>query len=455
MSDAVTPELLERYDGNLPRYTSYPTAVRFSDAVGSAEASRWLGELPVGEALSLYLHVPFCDELCGFCGCNTSVMRSESARSAYGDQLCEELTRVAGLIAAPKNRRPPVAHIHFGGGTPTTLPESAFRTIFRCLHALFDIQPDAEIGVELDPRHFTPSMARFLSELGCNRGSLGVQDLEPAVQQACGRIQTFEQTRACVESLRESGFTSINIDLIYGLPRQTTESVCATARQTAALKPDRLAVFGYAHVPWKLKRQQLMPEAELPGRDARIAQRNGIDRTLQEAGYLPVGLDHYVLPHDRMAQAARNGSLRRNFQGYTADDAAHLVGVGASAISSLPGGFTQNIVSAAAWGKALAESPGLPVARGVACTDDDRLRGRLIERLMCDLGVDLGAFAPEDFALERERLSRFVADGLVEMEGDRLRVTERGRPFIRNVAAVFDRYLAGQDAGPGRHSRAI
>ncbi|NHN88284.1 oxygen-independent coproporphyrinogen III oxidase [Acetobacter conturbans] len=453
--DAASPSLLERYDGNLPRYTSYPTAVRFSDAVGPAEASRWLEDIPAGEALSLYLHVPFCDELCGFCGCNTSVMRSETTREAYGKLLEDELHRVADLIPTSGTGRQPVAHLQFGGGTPTTLPEATFRALFDTLHLLFDIRADAEISIELDPRHFTPAMAHFLGDLGFTRGSLGVQDLDPAVQKACGRIQSFEQTESCVTALRAAGLASVNIDLIYGLPYQTTDSVRDTALRTASLRPDRLAVFGYAHVPWKAKRQQVMPSDALPDRDARLAQRDMIDRTLCAAGYQPVGLDHYALPHDPMAQAARDGILRRNFQGYTVDQGHSLVGIGASAISSLPGGFTQNIVSAAAYGKALAESQALPVARGVACSDDDRTRGALIERLMCDLAVDLGAFGPDDYAAERERLTQFALDGLVTLSGDRVTLTQAGRPFIRNVAAVFDRYLPTQGAGPAQHSRAI
>ncbi|NHN84941.1 oxygen-independent coproporphyrinogen III oxidase [Acetobacter musti] len=451
--NAALPALLARYDGNLPRYTSYPTATRFSDAVGPKQAADWLEALPAGEALSLYLHVPFCDELCSFCGCNTTVMRQESARAAYAGLLRENLRRAARLIPRTASGSPPLTHIQFGGGTPTTLPEAAFHEILASIRDLFTIRPDAELSIELDPRHFSPAMATMLATLGFTRGSLGVQDLNPAVQHACGRIQSAGQTRDCVESLRAAGIAGINIDLIYGLPLQTTESVRDTARQVADLRPDRLAVFGYAHVPWKAKRQQLMPEADLPGAPERIAQRQMIDLVLCDAGYIPVGLDHYALPEDSMARAQANGTLHRNFQGYTTDTARWLIGVGASAISSLPGGFTQNIVSPAAYARALSDSPDLPVARGVACTEDDRKRAALIEQIMCGHTIDLTG--PDDYTPERERLRQFAADGLVELTRTTLRVTETGRPFLRNVAAVFDRYLPATGAGPGQHSRAI
>ncbi|NHO32385.1 oxygen-independent coproporphyrinogen III oxidase [Acetobacter fallax] len=453
--NAALPALLARYDGNLPRYTSYPTAVRFSDSVGPKQASDWLEAIPPGEALSLYLHVPFCDELCSFCGCNTTVVRQENARAAYADLLCENLRRAGRLIPRIAASRPPLTHIQFGGGTPTTLPESGFHAVLDLIRDLFDIRPDAELSIELDPRHFSPSMATMLAGLGFTRGSLGVQDLDPAVQQACGRIQSLAQTRDCVEALRAAGIGSVNIDLIYGLPLQTTESIRETALQTATLRPDRLAVFGYAHVPWKAKRQQLMPEADLPGAPERIAQRQMIDQVLRDEGYTAIGLDHYALPEDSMARATRDGTLHRNFQGYTTDTAKWLVGIGASAVSSLPGGFTQNIVSPAAFARALSDSPDLPIARGVACTEDDRKRAALIEQIMCGCPVDLTPTGPDDFTAERERLKQFAADGLVELTETTLSVTETGRPFLRNIAAVFDRYLPITGAGPGQHSRAI
>ncbi|GAL96220.1 coproporphyrinogen III oxidase [Acetobacter tropicalis NRIC 0312] len=305
---------------------------------------------------------------------------------------------------------------------------------------MFQIEPDAELSMELDPRHVPVGYPALLGDLGFTRISLGVQDLNPQVQDACGRHQSFEQTEACVTAVRNAGVSGVNIDLIYGLPYQTEESVAETARRIASLRPDRLAVFGYAHVPWKQKRQRLIPEESLPKPSERLAQRARMDTVLRAEGYLPVGLDHYALPQDALVQAASTGTLRRNFQGYTTDSCDVLLGMGASAISMLPDGYVQNITAVASYARAMADHDGLPVARGVERTADDRLRGSLIERLMCDMGVDLeqmeaqlDVFSPELGALEP-----LIQDGLVTVEGPKITVTEKGRPFLRHVAAVFD-----------------
>lgn len=448
MDAAALPELIARYGGNLPRYTSYPTAASFTDAVGSPQVESWLAALPDSEPVSLYFHVPFCDELCRFCGCNTSVMRHDSGRSAYADLLRDELARVARLMGSTRT----VRHVQFGGGTPTTLPPDALRALMRDVHALFRLDAGAELSMEMDPRHVPAACPPLLGELGFNRISLGVQDLDPRVQEACGRLQSFEQTRDCISQVRAAGVSGVNIDLIYGLPYQSVESVARTARSIASLRPDRLAVFGYAHVPWKQKRQQLIPTQSLPGSAERLAQRAQMDVVLKQEGYVPVGLDHYALPADPLAQAARTGTLHRNFQGYTTDSCTALLGIGASAVSMLPQGFAQNVVSPAGYARALAAGPGLPVARGVARTAQDRQRGAIIERIMCDLGVDLGtqtADATADFAGELAAMAPFVRDGLVSLAGPVIRVTEKGRPFLRNVAAVFDTHRAGLAAQSG------
>lgn len=459
MGVASVSDLITRYGGNLPRYTSYPTAASFTEAVGPAQAEGWLRALPAEQPLSLYFHVPFCDELCRFCGCNTSVMRRDDGRQAYGDLLREELRRVVALIGSQRR----VRHVQFGGGTPSTLPESALRQIMRSVRAMFHVEPDAECSMELDPRHVPQNYPALLGELGFTRISLGVQDLNEKVQEACGRHQSFGQTEACVSSVRAAGVSGINIDLIYGLPYQTEESVAETVRQIASLRPDRLAVFGYAHVPWKQKRQRLIPEASLPGPMERLAQRACMDVVLQKHGYVPVGLDHYALPDDALVKATSEGTLRRNFQGYTTDSADALIGMGASAISMLPGGYTQNITAVAPYVRALADSDHLPVARGVARTADDHLRGKVIERLMCDMGVDLAQMEAglDVFTPELEGLAPFVQDGLVTVTGAKVQMTEKGRPFVRNVAALFDTHrktLAQTSVGQPdqqRFSRAI
>ncbi|OUJ16114.1 oxygen-independent coproporphyrinogen III oxidase [Acetobacter sp. DsW_063] len=449
--NVATADLLARYSGNLPRYTSYPTATRFTDAVGAEDVAVWLRCLPPAKPVSLYFHVPFCDELCRFCGCNTSVVRSEPARRAYGQLLREELRRVAALMPQT-DRLLPVSHIHFGGGTPTTLSVETLQAILVEAQKLFDLQPDIEQCVELDPRHFSEAMAKNLAAMGFTRGSLGVQDIDPTVQRACGRIQSFEQTETCVAALRRAGFRSVNIDLIYGLPLQTTYGARRTADRIASLRPDRLAVFGYAHVPWKQKRQGLIKDADLPDGAERLAQREIIDQTLRAHGYEAVGLDHYALPDDALAKAAREGSLRRNFQGYTTDGAETLLGFGASAISSFPQGYAQNIVSAAAYARELDASSALPVARGVTFSDDDLIRRRQIERIMCGASVDL---ADGSFQREQPALDALARDGLVFVDSGRLFITEAGRPFLRHIAAVFDRYLPNGDDTAPRYAQAI
>ncbi|QCE35412.1 oxygen-independent coproporphyrinogen III oxidase [Acetobacteraceae bacterium] len=444
--------LLKRYGGLIPRYTSYPTAAQFVPVGERNHIEAWIEALPKDEPLSLYFHVPFCDELCSFCACNTSVVRHAETREAYANLLVEELGRVASL--AGKGHI--VTHLHWGGGTPTTLSKESLALVMEKVSQHFKIAEDAEISIELDPRNIPEGCATYLKESGFNRVSLGVQDIDPSVQQACGRIQSQKQTNDCVSQMREAGIKSINIDLIYGLPRQTTESVTHTAQVIAKLKPERLAVFGYAHVPWKQKRQQLLPEKELPGLLERLRQRQAIDKTLRDAGYIAVGLDHYVRKEDTMAKAAEAGTLRRNFQGYTTDNSGVLIGMGASAISEFPSGLSQNAPTAAAYKKAMANS-GLPAYRDVSRKGEDLLRARIIERLMCDLAVNLDMFdKTKTFAQELQKLEPMVRDDLVTIDGRSISVLEKGRPFIRNVAAVFDTYLqAEKEEGAPRYSSAF
>lgn len=453
MKQVVSFDRLARYEGNLPRYTSYPTAVQFTDDVGFSLYQEWLQALPEGEPVSLYLHVPFCDELCKFCACNTQVVHQESIRTAYGDLLCEELTRLAGLLQTRRS----VSFIHFGGGTPTTLPMIAMKKVMKTIYSLFDIQKDADISIELDPRHVSVEYFSNLHPLGFTRVSFGVQDLAPKVQKACGRIQSKELTAHCIDVVRQNHIHSVNIDLIYGLPNQTTESLRETIRSVVELNPDRLAVFGYAHVPWKFKRQTLLDDDVLPDSVERFQQRQVIDEILQEAGYQVIGLDHYALPHDTMSKALQQGTLHRNFQGYTVDDAPALLGVGASSVSIVPQGIVQNHPSVAAYQKAMAKE-GLPIARGVERNEDDLLRWTVIERLMCDLHIDLKQVTsqynkPDNFFDDAlAKLKLFEDDGLVQVTDYEITVTEEGRCFLRNIAVVFDTYYR---VAPQRHAQAI
>jgi oxygen-independent coproporphyrinogen-3 oxidase len=453
MADA---ELVARYDGRVPRYTSYPTAPHFSSAIGAETYAKWLGALSPAAPLSLYLHVPFCDRLCYYCGCNATVVRLDSSLRAYAGLLEREIERVAGLIG----RKPRVSHVHWGGGTPTSLPADRLTAIMARIRESFALEPEAEIAIELDPTSLPKDRLDALAEMGVTRVSLGVQDLEPAVQAAIGRRQSYEETEDCADAARSLGVGSLNLDLIYGLPLQTEESVARTARRALALCADRVAVFGYAHVPWMKKHQALIPEESLPGAAARFAQQRAIHNVLvDEGGYVAVGLDHYARPGDAMAEAAASRRLKRGFQGYTTDAAPALIGFGASAIGSLPDGYAQNAPTAPAYAK-LIEAGGLAIVRGVALSDDDRLRRDVIERLMCDLEVDLTALAeahaadPAPLFACLDGLARFEADGLAHRDGGRIRMSERGRPFVRSAAALFDAYLT-PDADKPRHSRAV
>ena len=449
--------LVAKHDGRVPRYTSYPTAPHFTSAIGPSVYARWLGVLPAETPLSLYLHVPFCDRLCLYCGCNTSVVRLESSHRAYAALLMREIDHVARLIG----RRAAVSHVHWGGGTPTSLPGDCLVAIMERLKERFDFVSDAEVAIEIDPTSLPPDRREALRPMGVTRVSLGLQDLEPAVQRAIGREQSYEESEACADEARRLAVASLNLDLIYGLPLQTEEGVARTARRTLDLKADRVAVFGYAHVPWMKRHQALIPEEQLPGPVERYAQLNAIHRVLTlEGGYVAVGLDHYALPSDAMAKAAAARRLKRSFQGYTTDAAPALIGFGASSIGSLPQGYVQNAPTAAAYAKEI-EGDRLATVRGIALTGDDRLRRDVIERVMCDLEVDVDEIASEhgaDAAPLKAAAScgmqRFEEDGLACWDGRRIAVTERGRPFLRSIAALFDAYLA-RHSEKKRHSRAV
>lgn len=444
-----TAALIAKYDRPVPRYTSYPTAPHFSAAVGAGEYEAWLRALPDDTALSLYLHVPFCQSLCLFCACHTTVVRQDEPLLAYADTLMAEIDLIAGLIG----RDTRVAHVHWGGGTPTRLPPAAMRRVMARLRDRFRFDTDAEIAVEVDPRTLTPAHVDALAAFGTNRVSLGVQDFDPVVQRAIGRTQGLELTARCVEQLRDVGIGAINLDLIYGLPFQTVESVTRTVRQALALAPARAAVFGYAHVPWMKKHQALIPTEALPGSAERFAQREAVDETLTGHGYRPAGIDHFAHPDDKMALAAAGRRLKRNFQGYTTDDAPVLLGFGASSIGSLPDGYVQNHPAVPAWRDAI--RTGTPAtARGIVLTAEDRLRRAVIEAIMCHAEVDLAEHDGADAMLrdDQGRLRGLEADGLITRVGGRITVTPRGRPFLRNVAAAFDARLTG---GAGRHSSAV
>ncbi len=445
--------LLERYDKRVPRYTSYPTAPHFHPGINAATYARWLAAVEKNTPLSLYFHVPFCREMCWYCGCHTKVVRRYEPVGEYATTMADEVTLIGGMLEA----RPPVTHMHWGGGTPTILSADDLEHLMAKIRAGFNVAADAEIAVEMDPRTVTENHVRALARAGVNRASLGVQDFNEQVQKAINRVQPYEMTEQVVEWLRAAGIKAINFDLMYGLPYQTIDDVIRTVDLAAQMRPDRVAVFGYAHVPWMKTHQKMIPDESLPDAWQRFEQAEAAATRLAERGYRRIGLDHYALETDSMTEVLDKGHLRRNFQGYTTDEARALIGFGASSIGALPQGYVQNAVPLRAWGEAVRN--GHPaVDKGIAVNDDDRLRRDIIERLMCDLEVDLSVEAARygksanEFSGEIEMLKPMIADGIATIDGDRISITEPGRPLMRAVCALFDTYL---DSGVGRHSQAV
>lgn len=446
-------QLIAKYDGRAPRYTSYPTAVQFSDAVDARTYRSWLWNLPLDQAVSLYLHIPFCSRLCWYCGCNTRGVTRHQPIADYVTLLVREI----GMLREALPARMLASAVHFGGGTPNMLEPAELLAIFKALDDTFERAPEAEIAAELDPAVLTREWVAAATALGLNRASLGVQNLDPRVQQAVNRPETLDEIARCLGWLRDAGVASINLDLMYGLPHQTVENTLTTLEGVLALRPERLALFGYAHVPWMKTHQKLIHEAALPGPAERLAQSEAAAEYLAGRGYVAIGLDHFALPTDPLAVAAQDGRLHRNFQGYTTDGAATLLGLGASAIGALPQGFVQNASQEMDWRAAVGRGE-LPIARGVSVTEEDRFRGEIIERLMCDLRVDLKTICARharpfgELWPERQRLVDFALDGLIILENGVITITPAGQPLVRSVCAVFDRYLVPTAA---RHARAI
>jgi len=434
---------------SVPRYTSYPTASHFTGAVDAQIYASWLCEIPQTATLSLYVHVPFCRQLCLYCGCHTKVVRRREPVDAYARRLKTEIVQVAAQLG-----HHPIKHLHWGGGTPSLLGAARLTELAELIARSFDGMAFEEHAIELD-RQVTPDLVNVLRAIGINRASLGVQDFSPAVQQAIGRIQPYEVVATAASQLRDGGIVHLNLDLMYGLPEQTPAEIAECVALAHSLRPQRIALFGYAHVPWLRPHQRRLDGSTMAGPVERLAQAEAAHGSLTGLGYEPVGLDHFSLPNDDLAVAARAGRLHRNFQGYTTDCADALIGFGASAIGRLPQGYVQNAVDIGGYAGAL-DSGRLATTRSVALSSDDRLRAQVIERLMCDLEVDLSAVArhhkvTSDFAAERSSLAPLVRRGIVEIDNARLLVTPRGRPFLRLIASVFDTYL-----GPGhRHAQAV
>jgi oxygen-independent coproporphyrinogen-3 oxidase len=431
----------------VPRYTSYPTAPHFKAAIGPETYADWLHALPAEATLSLYLHVPYCAKLCLYCGCNTKIVRRRDPVEAYADTLAQEVKRVAALSGSRN-----VVSIHWGGGTPSMLGPARLTELAGLIAAKFDCRNIAEHAIEIDPRQCDGPFAGALAAIGVNRASLGVQEFSPHVQEAIGRVQPYAQVAAAVATLRAAGINDLNFDLMYGLPHQSESDLKHTIELADRLAPSRIALFGYAHVPWFKTHQRMIDTAALPGATERLAQAESARQALIALGYVPIGFDHFARPGDSLAKAAETGRLRRNFQGYTTDQADALIAFGASAIGRLPQGFVQNSPDTAGYTRAI-EAGKLATAKGYVLTADDSLRARIIERLMCDFTVDLDTFAKDqDFAEAFATLAPLANDHVVAIDGRRVTVTEAGRPFVRLAASAFDAYLT---QGAARHSRAV
>ena len=443
-------DLIRRYAGSGPRYTSYPTAMEFSSSVGEQNYIEWVRQSNLSRRpLSLYVHIPFCAHVCFYCACNKVVTADRSKAEPYLEAVHKEIRLQASLV--DPDRR--VEQLHWGGGTPTFLSEEQMCDLMRVLGENFYLHEDdsGEYSIEIDPRELREDTLPILREIGFNRVSLGVQDFNPDVQQAVHRVQSAQQTLDAMRQARELGFRSINIDLMYGLPLQTVQSFSDTLDGVIEVRPDRLSVFNYAHLPERFKPQRRINAVDLPSADEKLNILSLTIDKLTAAGYQYIGMDHFALADDELSSAQRNGTLHRNFQGYSTHSDSDLVGMGVSAISAMPGGFSQNHVKLEDYYRDL-EIPRLPVARGVALNEDDHLRGEVIQQLICNNTLETGRIESEFgidfdsyFAAELKQLKLMEQDGLLEVGDHRLDVTARGRLLIRNVCKVFDHYRVEQE----------
>jgi len=446
--------VLDKYaKSSVPRYTSYPTAPHFATDFPESIYRGWLAQLDTDEPISLYLHVPFCKQMCWYCGCNMKLASKYSPVATYVEHLIDEID----LIADAMPDRMPVGHLHFGGGTPTVLEPDDLGAVMALLGERFQFIPGAELAIESDPRTLSDEMVDKIGELGFTRASFGVQEFDPKVQAAINRIQPPDMVARALQRFRSVGVERVNFDLIYGLPYQTAADLRRTVEQCVEMRPDRVALFGYAHVPWVAKNQRMIPDESLPKPEQRAEQADAAADALVKGGYVRIGLDHFALPGDSLAVAAATGELHRNFQGYTSDAAQTLIGIGATSIGRTPFGYVQNISETGAWSRAVAAGK-LPIARGHALKGQDGLRAHVIERIMCDGKIDLAAagrafgFADDWFGSEQEALDELQRDGLLERSGAKVTLTADGTRLSRIVASVFDTYLRGSTV---RHSIAV
>jgi oxygen-independent coproporphyrinogen III oxidase len=451
-------ELIKKYDRPGPRYTSYPTAPEWTDAFGPTQYVDHLARADRAQGpLSIYVHLPFCREMCRFCGCNVIATHDRSRADAYLDTLEKEVA----LVAAKLPNRRQVSQLHWGGGTPTFLDEKQLERCHGILARHFEFTKDVEKAIEIDPAITRKSQIELLARLGFNRISMGVQDFDAKVQEVVGRIQGEKETADLVQAARDNGFKGVNLDLIYGLPYQSPETWTKTLERILAIHPDRMAVFGFAYVPWSKPHQRLLPQEALPKTEQRVELFLGAVEAFTRAGYRLIGLDHFALESDELAVAQSGGYLYRNFQGYTVRPADDTVAFGMTSISDIGGAYAQNAHKLKDWGD-LVDAGTIPVQRGASMSADDVLRRFTINRVMCLLRLDLREvaekFGPEARAAVESDLKAGVQelqdDGLVTFDGDVLKVTPLGQLLVRNVAMLFDAYLKKAD-GKKQFSRTV
>lgn len=439
------------FDAKVPRYTSYPTAPHFSTDVGVSDFTNWINAIPEGDKISLYVHVPFCRRLCWFCACRTQGTQSDSPVQVYLETLKQELAILKRHL--PKNVT--LSRLHWGGGTPTLLTASMMTEL---ADSIFDVVPladDAEFSVEIDPNEVDAARLDALAAAGMNRASIGVQDFDPEIQKTIGRLQSYEVTKAAVDMIRERGITSLNADILFGLPDQSNQRITESVQHLLSLSPDRVALYGYAHVPWMAKRQQMIPSDKLPTPQERLELFETARKLFLWDGYAEIGIDHFALKGDGLETAQKAGTLRRNFQGYTDDQADVLIGVGASSISRFPQGYAQNDPSTSKYTSAIRDGQ-FSVAKGHVFTNEDRLRGRIIEAIMCDFRVNTAEIV-ENYAISAEDLRKCfdevneTFDKILVVDDEHLFVPEDARPLARMIARHFDAY----DMTTAKHSSAI
>ncbi len=451
MSTLVQLKDLGLFDARVPRYTSYPTAPQFSDAIGPAATEAWLSEMPARSRISLYIHVPFCRRLCWFCACRTQGTATLGPVEAYVESLKREISLVAALLPDGVE----IEHLHWGGGTPTLLSPDLITDLSSKIFQHLPLVQEAQFSVEIDPNEIDSERLDALCRAGMNRASIGVQDFDARIQETIGREQSYETTRAAVAAIRARGIASLNMDILYGLPHQNVARITRSVEQVVSLSPDRVALYGYAHVPWMAKRQTLIPTGVLPTPTERLELFETARDIFLANGYVEIGIDHFARPDDGLARALADGTIRRNFQGYTEDTSTTLIGLGASAISRYPQGYAQNAPATSAYQRAV-RGGKLATSRGHRFTPDDIKRARMIETLLCEFAIpyarvaaDTGASIGELRAMTAHLPDRFPS--MIDISDEALTVRAQARPLARIIARQLDAYEMSESG----HSHAV